>query len=508
MKQDLRLKGFYCPKQIKSIHQLNQQYASKKQDEHIGTLRTCFAFLHTFFSLSPAIYYEFIKAYLTRICQIGSHGIDETYIRVRLRQNNGRKKAGVSGADLSKAGAIPCLSPPSVTLPSGPIPICPAYTSVKSPKSGTLAKGKRLHSGRKAYTNRSGMADGSDRDATGVCFGSASELNANSEPPRFALDLFQPNQGTTKSKPRPNRGTTKFRSHLQECPVRGWSVARPSTTWDWFEYGKAIVRLLLGCASAFSRSVVEGFSKPCRTIVEALSKDCRTSLEQQSNTRRRNFEESCVWTHAMAPARYGLGLALGMTVTLFLTIMCLEACAQCRVDPGVALDNIKALKIGDSIPEAVWHLPLQVANHPPTGGKDTITLNDYRDKKLIVLDFWATWCKPCLLSLAKLDTIQATLDKGDLAVLPVLVYDYPKNLPSFAERRGGWPWEWPTVVNDTLLNKVVLARYLTGFGTAWIAEGRLLAVPHPKAMTRENILRAMRREPLSIQNRTELPLTN
>jgi len=180
--------------------------------------------------------------------------------------------------------------------------------------------------------------------------------------------------------------------------------------------------------------------------------------------------------------------------------------AQSNVQQGTLVESMRPLQIGDSIPEALWHLPLQVVNHPE--GKDTITLNDYRNKKLIVLDFWATWCKPCLLSLAKLDTIQATSDKGDLAVLPILVYDYPKNLPSFAERRDGWPWAWPTVVNDTLLNKVVLARYLTGFGTAWIAEGRLLAVPHPKAMTRDNILKAIQQEPQTIQNLTELPLTN
>ena len=507
MKQKLRLRGSYCLKPIQPTHNIHLQYACKKRNTYAEKMRRCFAFLRTFFSLSPAIYYEFIKAYLTRICQIVSHGIDETYIRVRLRQNNGRKKAGVSGADLSKAGAIPCVIPPSVTLPSGPIPICPTYISVKSPKSGTLAKGKRLHSGKKAHGERYGMEHGSLRGNTGDRLESASELSANSEPPRFALDRLRPNQGTTKSKPRSNQGTTKLRSHLQECPERGLTVARPSTAWDWFGNGNTIVQQLLGCASVFSRSIVEGFSKPCRTIVEALSKDCRTSLEQQSNTGRRNFEESCVWTHAKAPARSGLGLALGLTLFLLLG-MSKGAHAQTNVQQGTLVDSMRPLQIGDSIPEALWHLPLQVANHPPTGGKDTITLNDYRDKKLIVLDFWATWCKPCLLSLAKLDTIQATLDKGDLAVLPVLVYDYPKNLPSFAERRGGWPWEWPTVVNDTLLNKVVLARYLTGFGTAWIAEGRLLAVPHPKAMTRENILRAMRREPLSIQNRTELPLTN
>src|SRR5690606_11186126 len=72
------------------------------------------------------------------------------------------------------------------------------------------------------------------------------------------------------------------------------------------------------------------------------------------------------------------------------TIMCLYAVKQVSAQVAetcfTAVSEIKPLQIGDTIPEALWQLPLQVVNHPK--GKDTITLNDYRDKKLIILDFW------------------------------------------------------------------------------------------------------------------------
>src|SRR5690606_12654141 len=87
--------------------------------------------------------------------------------------------------------------------------------------------------------------------------------------------------------------------------------------------------------------------------------------------------------------------------------------SQSRHLVGTA-EAVKPLQIGDTIPEELWNMPLQVVNHPE--GKDTITLNDYRDKKLIILDFWATWCAPCIKSLYSLDSLQHIFP-ADLAVV-------------------------------------------------------------------------------------------
>ena len=103
----------------------------------------------------------------------------------------------------------------------------------------------------------------------------------------------------------------------------------------------------------------------------------------------------------------------------------------------------QALKVGDNIPPELWNLSLQLANHPQ--GKPTLTLSEYKDK-LIILDFWATWCAPCIKSLSKLDSLQRKFGSA-VAILPVTYESSSKAFTMF-RKRG---WSLPTVVEDTLL---------------------------------------------------------
>ncbi len=100
--------------------------------------------------------------------------------------------------------------------------------------------------------------------------------------------------------------------------------------------------------------------------------------------------------------------------------MCAEARAQRPESPGpvpagIPLDSIEPLQIGDTIPEALWNLPLRVVNHPE--GKDVVTLNDYRGK-LIILDFWATTCPSCIKAMADLRSLQEQFSEK-MAIIPI-----------------------------------------------------------------------------------------
>src|SRR3546814_926779 len=105
-----------------------------------------------------------------------------------------------------------------------------------------------------------------------------------------------------------------------------------------------------------------------------------------------------------------------------LTTMCLYAVKQVsaqEAEPAAtAVTDIKPLQVGDTIPEHLWHLPLQVVNHPE--GRDTITLNDYRGK-LIILDFWGRYCPACIRALPVLDSLNKHFDG---AVAPIAISDY------------------------------------------------------------------------------------
>ncbi|WP_134089092.1 TlpA disulfide reductase family protein [Olivibacter sp. XZL3] len=83
---------------------------------------------------------------------------------------------------------------------------------------------------------------------------------------------------------------------------------------------------------------------------------------------------------------------------------------------ALATDSIKPLQIGDTIPEALWNLPLRMVQAGQEGSTN-VTLNDYRGK-LIILDFWATWCGPCITEMPHLFSLQGVFP-AKLMLLPV-----------------------------------------------------------------------------------------
>jgi len=75
--------------------------------------------------------------------------------------------------------------------------------------------------------------------------------------------------------------------------------------------------------------------------------------------------------------------------------------AESRTAEGQS--EIKPLQIGDTIPEELWNLSLQVTDKD--GANKLISLQEHRGK-LIVLDFWATWCASCIQGFPKAERLQ------------------------------------------------------------------------------------------------------
>jgi len=66
----------------------------------------------------------------------------------------------------------------------------------------------------------------------------------------------------------------------------------------------------------------------------------------------------------------------------------------------------------------------------------TLRLSDYRGQA-VVLDFWATWCRPCRASMPHLDTLQARYRERGLVVLGLSVDDGgPDRVRRFADYLG------------------------------------------------------------------------
>jgi len=74
---------------------------------------------------------------------------------------------------------------------------------------------------------------------------------------------------------------------------------------------------------------------------------------------------------------------------------------------------------------------------------DTLSLERFGGR-VVVLNFWASWCGPCVAEHPFLSDLVEVYDPDDVQLLGILYQDTPERGRAFIERYGGG---WPTVID-------------------------------------------------------------
>lgn len=154
----------------------------------------------------------------------------------------------------------------------------------------------------------------------------------------------------------------------------------------------------------------------------------------------------------------------------------------------------KELTVGDACPDFTIN---NIINYSNT----SVKISDFRGK-LLLLDFWATWCSPCIASFPDIEALQKKYVK-DMQVLPVTFED-KKTVVAFLQNmqkiKGLTPP--PTVVDDSVLNTAFKHAYIPHY--VWInKQGAICAITGLDDVTDKNIQIALAGETLHLPLKKE-----
>jgi thiol-disulfide isomerase/thioredoxin len=162
-------------------------------------------------------------------------------------------------------------------------------------------------------------------------------------------------------------------------------------------------------------------------------------------------------------------------------------------------NSIKYLRSGDKMPD------VQITNILNSRAK-TSKLSDYKGK-LVILDFWSTWCTACVESFPELDSLQYQF-AGKLQVLlvnPKKDRDTERGVKIVIDRMKEWsarPFILPVVLQDTMLTRYFEFHSIPT--CVWIGqEGTVIAITDKKQVNAANIARIINGEKVALRPKIE-----
>lgn len=186
-----------------------------------------------------------------------------------------------------------------------------------------------------------------------------------------------------------------------------------------------------------------------------------------------------------------------LIVTIYIAVLLILALS---VNKATAQENLpSALQVGQAIPEPLWNNPL--VNIPGSGRQDNILfLQDFKGKPIII-DFWASWCGPCLKNMPVLDSIH----HANKSALQVIMMNASSSRDGHLKERAfirefldtHKSFITPLVLRNDTYRKYFVFSALPHY--IWIGpDGKIKAVTDHKSLSPANIKKLISGEDLNL----------